>query len=60
MGILKVTVWGNLGREGSKGIQLAIATYHLLVICRFDHIPFAFHLYVFIATYQYHLLVKCR
>ena len=26
-----VTVWGKLGREGSKGLQLAVATYHLLV-----------------------------
>ena len=25
-----VTVWGRLGREGSKGLQLAMATYHLL------------------------------
>ena len=34
MGMFKVTVWGGLGREGSKGIQLAIATYHLLISCR--------------------------
>ena len=30
-----VTVWGRLGREGSKGIQLAVATYHLLINCSY-------------------------
>ena len=28
-----VSVWGSLGREGSKGLQLGIATYHLLLNC---------------------------
>ena len=28
---MTMTVWGKLGREGSKGLQLAVATYHLLV-----------------------------
>ena len=30
-----VTVWGKLGREGSKGIQLSVATYHLLWNCSY-------------------------
>ena len=30
-----VSVWGRLGREGSKGIQLAVATYHLLINCSY-------------------------
>ena len=30
-----VSVWGKLGREGSKGIQLALATYHLLLNCSY-------------------------
>ena len=30
-----VTVWGRLGREGSKGLQLAVATYHLLLNCSY-------------------------
>ena len=30
-----VSVWGKLGREGSKGLQLGIATYHLLLNCTY-------------------------
>ena len=30
-----VTVWSRLGREGSKGLQLASATYHLLLNCSY-------------------------
>ena len=30
-----VTVWGRLGKEGSKGLQLAMATYHLLMNCSY-------------------------
>ena len=30
-----VSVWGKLGREGSKGLQLALATYHLLLNCSY-------------------------
>ena len=26
-----VSVWGSLGRERSRGLQLGIATYHLLL-----------------------------
>ena len=28
-------VWSKLGREGSKGLQLASATYHLLLNCSY-------------------------
>ena len=30
-----VSVWGSLGRERSKGLQLGIATYHLLLNCSY-------------------------
>ena len=30
-----VSVWGKLGREGSKGLQLGVATYHLLLNCTY-------------------------
>ena len=30
-----VTVWGRLGMEGSKGLQLSMATYHLLWNCSY-------------------------
>ena len=30
-----LTVWGRLGREGSKGLQLAVATYHFLLNCSY-------------------------
>ena len=30
-----VTVWGNLGREGSRGLQLGMATYHVLLNCSY-------------------------
>ena len=30
-----VSVWGKVGREGSKGLQLGIATYHLLLNCTY-------------------------
>ena len=30
-----MTVWSKLGREGSKGLQLASATYHLLLNCSY-------------------------
>ena len=30
-----VSVWGRLGREGSKGLQLSLATYHFLLNCSY-------------------------
>ena len=30
-----VSVWGSLGREGSRGLQLGIASYHLLLNCSY-------------------------
>ena len=30
-----VSVWGRLGKEGSKGLQLGMATYHLLWNCSY-------------------------
>ena len=30
-----LAVWGSLGREGSKGLQLGVATYHLLINCSY-------------------------
>ena len=39
MGLLSecttVAVWGTLGREGSKGLQLGMATYHFLWNCSY-------------------------
>ena len=30
-----VSVWGNLGREGSRRLQIGIASYHLLLNCSY-------------------------
>ena len=30
-----VSVWGNLGREGSRSLQIGIASYHLLLNCSY-------------------------